>query len=103
MAWASGGPRTRSGPTANGLSATSASPRNISFAIALDAVDSNKAVPSSQTPTRPSTLSQYLVENLLHMMISNHIMEYIVHGWCERAEDEDVIHYDRPRASEESA
>ena len=59
---------------------------------ALDAVDSSKAVPSSRTPTRPptrpSTLSQYLVETLLHMMISNHSLEYIVHGWCERAEDE---------------
>ena len=74
---------------------------------ALDAVDSNKAVPSSRTPTRPplrpSTLSQYLVENLLHMMISNHIMEYIVHGWCERAEDEDATRCDSQRASEESA
>ena len=70
---------------------------------ALDAVDSSKAAPSSRMPTRPSTLSQYLVENLLHMMISNHSLQCIVHGWCERAEDEDAIHYDRPRASEESA
>ena len=60
---------------------------------ALDAVDSSKAVPSSRTPTRPPTrpptLSQYLVENLLHMMISNLSLQCIVHGWCERAEDED--------------
>ena len=52
-------------------------------------MDNSRAAPSSRTPTRPSTLSQYLVENLLHMMISNLNLQCIVHGWCERAEDED--------------
>ena len=71
---------------------------------ALDAVDSCLAVLCSRTPTRPPrspTLSQYFVETLLHTMIKYHIMEYIMHGWCEKAEDEDVTHYVRPRASVE--
>ena len=73
---------------------------------ALDAVDSSKAVPSSRTPTRPPrspTLSQYFVEIPLHQMTKYHIMEYIVHGWCERAEDEEATRCDSQRASEESA
>lgn len=107
MAWASGVPRTLSGPTARDSSATSATPRIISFETALDDVELRPAALSSRTPTRPPTrppiLLQYLVETLLRTMINDDIMEYIVHGWYERAEDEDVTHYVRPRASVEWA